>query len=148
MNGEVAMSFLSKLKIVHNTMLNPDDPIHKRRIRLIERLKEQQEMAHAMLNKKPYTKMKKVWVPDAETGGEVRKLMPVPVRSWYWQFDGIYYFQVFYGRRKIPLRNGKSAVVVGNADQLPEVIGTIICAVESGELDKALKSAYIRKPVE
>lgn len=142
------MSYLSKLKIVHNTMLNPNDPVHRRRLRLIERLKEQQELAQAMLDRKPYTKMKKVWVPDKETGGEVRKLMPVPVKQWYWSSDGIYYFQVYYGRRKLPLRDGKSAVVVGSAEQLPEIIATLIAAVESGELDDALKDAYIRKPVE
>jgi len=142
------VSFLSQLKIVHNTMLIPDDPAHKRRIKLIERLKEQQNMAQAMLDKKPFKVMKKVWVTDEETGGEVRKLMPVPVRQWYWQYDGVYYFQVFYGKRKIPLKHGKSAVVVGTAEMLPVTIGIIICAVEAGELDAALKHAYVRKPAE
>jgi len=142
------MSFLSKLKIVHNTMLNPNDPSHRRRLKLIERLKEQQNMAQAMLDKKSFTVMKKVWVTDEETGGEVRKLMPVPIRQWYWQYDGIYYIQVFYGKRKIPLRNGKCAVVVGDAEQLVATIGILIVAVEAGELDKALKDAYVRKPIE
>jgi len=142
------MSFLSQLKIVHNTMLNPDDPSHRRRLKLIERLKEQQNMAQAMLDKKSFKVMKKVWVTDEETGGEVRKLMPVPIRQWYWQYDGVYYFQVFYGKRKIPLKNGKSAVVVGSAEMLPVTIGILIVAVEAGELDAALKDAYVRKPVE
>lgn len=142
------MSFLSQLKIVHNTMLNPDDPAHRRRLKLIDRLKEQQNMAQAMLDKTSFTVMKKVWVTDEETGGEVRKMMPVPIRQWYWQYDGIYYIQVFYGKRKIPLKNGKSAVVVGAAEQLPATIGILIVAVEMGELDSALKDAYVRKPVE
>jgi len=142
------MSFLSQLKIVHNTMLNPNDPAHKRRLKLIDRLKEQQNMAQAMLDKTSFTVMKKIWVTDEETGGEVKKMMSVPIRQWYWQYDGVYYFQVYYGKRKIPLTNGKSAVVVGDAEMLPVTIGILIVAVEAGELDSALKDAYVRKPVE
>jgi len=38
--------------------------------------------------------------------------------------------------------------VVGSAEMLPTIIGILIVAVESGELDLALKDAYVRKPVE
>jgi len=130
-------------------MLDSSDPSHRRRLKLIDRLKEQQNMAQAMIDNKPFIKMSKVWVEDKDAGIEVRKMMPVPVRQWYWQYEGIYYIHIFYGRRKISLRNGKSAVVVGQEiEKLIPVIGILINAVEAGELDLALKDAYVRKPVE
>jgi len=130
-------------------MLDSSDPSHRRRLKLIDRLKEQQNMAQAMIDNKPFIKMSKVWVEDKGTGVEVRKMMPVPVRQWYWQYEGIYYIHIFYGRRKISLKNGKSAVVVGEeVERLIPTIGILINAVEAGELDLALKDAYVRKPIE
>jgi len=122
------MSYLSQLQLIHNTMLNPNDSVHRRRINMIERLIEQQDMVHAMIERKRYTKMK------------------VPPRQWYWQFEGVYYIHVFHNNIQVSMRNGKSAVVVGEdiASLIP-TFGVLILAVENGELDEALKNAHMNK---
>lgn len=122
------MSYLSQLQLIHNTMLNPNDSVHRRRINMIERLIEQQDMVHAMIERKRYTKMK------------------VPPRQWYWQFEGVYYIHVFHNNIQVSMRNGKSAVVVGEdiANLIP-TFGVLILAVENGELDEALKNAHMNK---
>jgi len=121
------MAHLSKLQLIHNTQLNPSNIIHKRRITLIEQLKIQQEMAEAMIQRKRYTKLK------------------VPPRQWYWQFEGIYYIHIFYNNKKLALKDGKSAVVGSEIENVISTFGVLISAVEAGELDKALKDACMLK---
>jgi len=122
------MAHLSKLQLIHNTQLNPDNIIHQRRISMIEQLKVQQDMAEAMIERKRYTKLK------------------VPPRQWYWQFEGIYYIHIFYDNKKLALKDGKSAVVVGSEiTSLIPTFGVLISAVEAGELDEALKDACMLK---
>jgi len=122
------MAHLSKLQIIHNTQLNPSDIIHQRRITLIDQLRIQQEMAEAMLERKRYTKLK------------------VPPRQWYWEFEGIYYIHIFYNNKKLALKDGKSAVVVGSEiENIISTFGVLISAVEAGELDEALKDACMLK---
>jgi len=122
------MAHLSKLQLIHNTQLNPLNIIHQRRIILIEQLKIQQEMAEAMIQRKRYTKLK------------------VPPRQWYWQFEGIYYIHIFYDNKKLALKDGKSAVLVGSEiENIISTFGVLISAVEEGELDEALKDACMLK---
>jgi len=122
------MAHLSKLQIIHNTQLNPSDIIHQRRITLIDQLRIQQEMAEAMIERKRYTKLK------------------VPPRQWYWEFEGIYYIHIFYNNKKLALKDGKSAVVVGSEiENIISTFGVLISAVEAGELDEALKDACMLK---
>jgi len=122
------MAHLSKLQLIHNTQLNPDNIVHQRRITLIEQLKIQQEMAEAMIERKRYTKLK------------------VPPRQWYWQFEEIYYIHIFYNNKKLALKDGKSAVVVGSEiENIVLTFGVLISAVEAGELDEALKDACMLK---
>ena len=139
------MSILSKLSVVEDQSKFEPDPILRRRAKLIERMKEQQEMAQAMIDKKPYMKYQAVWVNDEETGEKVKKNMPRKLRQWYWELDGIWYFQCSYGNRKLKLRSGKSVIKVGKLDKLVSTIGLLISAAEAGEMDKMLEDAYTKK---
>ena len=87
------MSYLSKIRCVPDTESPMDDPIVRRRRRLIERLREQQMMASALVERKPFTAYEAVWVQDAEIGDQIKRLAPKTVTPWYWQQGGVWYLR-------------------------------------------------------
>jgi len=50
-------------------------------------------------------------------------------------------FSVRVANKRIELTKGKSDIVVGLDEELPQVIATVLKAVEAGELDKAVAAA-------
>ena len=141
------MPHLSKLSIVKDLPRFETDPIKARRAKLIERLAEQKDMVQAMIDHKPYMKYHSVWVEDTETGEKVKKQLPRKIKKWYYECEGIWYFQCNYGNRKLALKNSMSTIKVGELDKLIPAIETLIEAVDAGELDKVLQDAYSRKIV-
>ena len=141
------MPYLSKLAIVKDLQRIETNPLLARRSKLIERLREQIEMAQAMIEKKSFMKYHTVWLDDPETGEKVKKQLPRKIRQWYRELDGIFYFQCNYGNRKIKLKNSMSTIKVGKLDQLIPAIEILIAAVEAGEMDKELGDVYTRKIV-
>ena len=136
------MSYLTKLDVVHSSALNPNNPIHRKRIILIGSLIEQQNMLDAMLNHQPYRKYKIKFVYDTHTGEPVAKKLPVKLKQWYWQYDGMYYFQCYYRRLRLSIRDNMSVIVADNPKALIASIGILMCAVEAGELDAQLELVY------
>jgi len=132
------MSYLSKLNVVHNSALNPDNPIHRKRIKLIDNLIEQQEMLEAMIERQPYRKYQIKLLINQATGKEVEIKLPVKLRQWYWQYDGSYYFQCYDGKRKLMIRDDMGVLCAGTPKDLIQSIGILMCAVEAGEMDKQL----------
>lgn len=63
------------------------------------------------------------------------------VRPWFWPDANGLCMVVRYGARPLELAKGKRALAVPNVDTLPDVIGTVIAAVKSGELDGAMDAA-------
>lgn len=113
---------------------NSSDPVVHRRNKLIERLKQQIELA-----KDPtYTLTRQRWVADSEG---VKQLVQQPkrVRPW-WRTDaaGNVVLAVHYGAQKVEFARGMAAVVVGKKDKLIPTIETVIEAVSAGELDAVL----------
>ena len=141
------MPYLTKLSFVKEQTRTPKNPIKARQQKLIERLTEQIEMVQAMIDKKPFVRYHTIWVTDEETGEQVKKQLPRKVRQWYWENDGIWYFQCNYGNKKLSLKNGMNTVKVGKLDKLVPSIELLISAVEVGEMDKVLTDAYARKIV-
>ena len=133
------MSYLTQLDVVHNSALNPNNPTHQKRIRLIDSLIEQQNMLDAMVNKQPYQKYETSYVYDAHTGEPIEKKLPVKLKQWYWQYDGSYYFQAYYHRLRLSIRDDMSVIVANNPQALISSIGILMCAVEAGELDEQLE---------
>jgi len=132
------MSYLSKLNVVHNSALNPDNPIHRKRIKLIDNLIEQQEMLEAMIERQPYRKYQIKLLINQATGKEVEIKLPVKLRQWYWQYDGSYYFQWYDGKRKLMIRDDMGVLCAGTPKDLIQSIGILMCDVEAGEMDKQL----------
>jgi hypothetical protein len=138
------VSHLSKLTLVDELSAKQADPVIRKRMRLSEQLKEQQQMAAAMINQQPFTKYKAIWITEKGTGETIKREVPKTIKPWYWEANGVWYLECRYGNRRLAFRGDMRIVKVGKLDRLVQVIGLVISAVEAGELDEQLKAAYAR----
>lgn len=140
------MSILSSLKVIARPKIEPKPPILGKRLKLIEKLDEQQAMAQAMLDGQAYEAFKDKKVKDPETGERKTVRTRKAVRPWYFDDNEHYYFEIKVGLKTLELEKGKAAIDVGKKEDLPTVISTIIKAVESGELDAQILLLSPAKP--
>ena len=140
------MSILSSLKVIARPKIEPKPPILGKRLKLIEKLDEQQAMAQAMLDGQAYEAFKDKKVKDPETGERKTVRTRKAVRPWYFDDNEHYYFEIKVGLKTLELEKGKAAIDVGKKEDLPTVISTIIKAVESGELDAQILQLLPAKP--
>lgn len=140
------MSILSSLKVIARPKIEPKAPILGKRLKLIEKLDEQQAMAQAMLDGQAYEAYKDKKVKDPETGERKTVRTRKSVRPWYFDDNEHYYFEIKVGLKTLELDKGKAAIDVGKKEDLPTVISTIIKAVESGELDAQILQLSPAKP--
>ncbi|GAA0560601.1 MAG: hypothetical protein CL577_09305 [Alteromonadaceae bacterium] len=140
------MSILSSLKVIARPKIEPKPPILGKRLKLIEKLDEQQAMAQAMLDGQAYEAYKDKKVKDPETGERKTVRTRKAVRPWYFDDNEHYYFEIKVGLKTLELEKGKAAIDVGKKEDLPTVISTIIKAVESGELDAQILQLSPAKP--
>ena len=128
-------TLLSTLKVIDRPKIEAKPPILGKRMKLIDRLEEQLAMAKAMLDKTPFEAFREKSVKDPETGERKTIRKRRSVRPWYYDSKEHYYIEIKVGLKAIELEKGKTAIDVGAKENLPEVINTIIQAVEKGELD-------------
>lgn len=128
-------TLLSTLKVIDRPKIEAKPPILGKRMKLIDRLEEQLAMAKAMLDKTPFEAFREKSVKDPETGERKTIRKRRSVRPWYYDANEHYYFEIKLGLKAIELEKGKTAIDVGTKEKLPDVINTIIQAVEKGELD-------------
>lgn len=128
-------TLLSTLKVIYRPKIEAKPPILGKRMKLIDRLEEQLAMAKAMLDKTPFEAFREKSVKDPETGERKTIRKRRSVRPWYYDSNEHYYIEIKVGLKAIELEKGKTAIDVGPKEQLPDVINTIIQAVEKGELD-------------
>ena len=63
----------------------------------------------------------------------------MPVRRWWWKdAAGNVVLTVRYGNRRVELNPGKTAIEVGDVDQLVPTLTMLADAVKTGELDEVL----------
>lgn len=139
-------SILSSLKVIARPKIEPKPPILGKRLKLIEKLEEQQAMAQAMLDGQAYEAYKDKKVKDPDTGERKTVRTRKSVRPWYFDDNEHYYFEIKVGLKTLELEKGKAAIDVGKKEDLPTVISTIIKAVESGELDVQILQLSPAKP--
>lgn len=140
-------SVLSSLKVIARPKIEPKPPVIGKRTKLIDKLEQQKEMAQCLIENKRFEAFRDKKVKNPETGEVTVQRRPTTIRPWYYDSDGYYYLEVKVNNKPIELQKGKPAIDVGEKAQLPEVIDTIIQAVEKGELDDALlKPAVPKKP--
>lgn len=139
-------SVLSSLKVIARPKIEPKPPVLGKRLKLIEKLEQQKEMAICMIENRRFEAFRDKKVKNPETGEVTVQRRPTSVRPWYYDSDDHYYLEVKVNNKPIDLQKGKPAIDVGDKAKLPEVIDTIIKATESGELDDfLLKPAVLKK---
>ena len=131
-------SVLSSLKVTARPEIKKQPPILNKRMKLIDRLEQQKELAICMLENKPFVAYKEKMVKDPETGERTKQRRQVTVRPWYYDTEGHYFLEVKIGIKPIELQQGKPAIDVGDKAKLPDTIDTLISAVEKGEFDTFL----------
>lgn len=131
-------SVLSSLKVTARPEIKKQPPILNKRMKLIDRLEQQKELAICMLENKPFVAYKEKMVKDPETGERTKQRRQVTIRPWYYDTEGHYFLEVKIGIKPIELQKGKPAIDVGDKAKLPDTIDTLISAVEKGEFDTFL----------
>lgn len=139
-------TLLSTLKVIDRPKIEAKPPILGKRMKLIDRLEEQLAMAKAMLDKTPFEAFREKSVKDPETGERKTIRKRRSVRPWYYDSNEHYYIEIKVGLKAIELEKGKTAIDVGAKEKLPDVINTIIQAVEKGELDSHILQNKPPKP--
>lgn len=139
----MSTSLLSSLKVTVRPTIEKKPPIVGKRMKLIEKLEQQQEMATCMLEGKPFEAYKEKMVKNPETGERTKQRRAISVKPWYYDSDGHYFLEVKVNNKPIDIQEDKPAIDVGDKAALPGVIGTIINAVEKGELDSFLSAAKV-----
>ncbi len=144
------MAHLSKLKFSDKQRTQVKMTVEQRlRHKLIDRLKEQRELAEADLKGEQLVRTRYKSVKDEETGETKRVQVPRLMRRWWWkdETDAVL-LELRYGNKPIAVVDNKSTIEVGAMDKLPKVIDMVIEAVSAGELDKVLKAALGERRVQ
>lgn len=133
-NLELAMSTLKALNITALPKLSSNDPILKRRAKLLAQLEQQLALAKDPLFIVTTQKWRK-----QDDGSKLLVEKQKRVKKW-WVVDvlGNCFFTVRYGTKLIELEKGKAAIAVGDKASLIGVIEAVITATRSGELDALL----------
>lgn len=131
-------TILSSLRVIARPEKSNTPSIDSKRLKLIKRLEQQKELAICRAANKPFTVTKDKWETDKQTGERTRVRREVAVRPWFYDNNGHYFLEVKVGIKTIELEKGKHAIEVGALEKLPDIIETVIRAVEAGELDRYL----------
>ena len=134
------MAMLDKLKMTdktpHADFSTPE--AHLRR-KFPQALDIQITAAEAHSNGETFIRRAKRWVPDPETGEKVLKEVPVRFSPWWWQDEtDKLMLTVRYGSKRLELKPGKTAIELGDFENLLPTLNLIKEAAGAGELDKLL----------
>lgn len=104
---------------------------------LIAKLEVQHEIAQCLIENKEFTadKFKKV-TDDHDNKSKVRVVKKMKV--WFYEMDGQYFTVIKYSSKSLDLSKGLYAIAVDNSATLTSIYDTVICAVNTRELDKQL----------
>lgn len=131
-------TLLSSLKVIARPKIEPKPPILSKRLKLIDKLEEQQAMVQCLLENKSYEAYKDKVIKDPDTGERKTIRKRKAVRPWYFDDNEHYYFEMKVGLKTLELDKGKAAIDIGKKEDLPAIIETLIKAVEKGELDQQI----------
>jgi hypothetical protein len=140
---ESLMTILAKLNLTdrtHASMLT--SPETKARKKMLDAIDIQIAVAESDQTGEPYVRRATRYITDDATGERVKKEVPIRIRRWWWKdADGRIMLDVRYGNRRIELKAGKTAIDVGEIDNLIPTLKLLAEAVTAGELDKLLQEA-------
>jgi hypothetical protein len=122
-------------------------PEQHRRAKLVRKLMEQKVIAEADREGREPNIIQRRWV-TTESGARAAIDAPKRIKRWWVKDDaGNCLLAIRYGSKVLELEKGKTAVVVGNPDQLVPTIETIIAAINAGELDGHLAQMSLTRPI-
>jgi hypothetical protein len=139
------MTHLSKLKFTSVARVVAQDPVAKRREKLVTALREQKAVHEAALAGDDYRVERSKWIVN-EQGERVLVKTHRLVRPWFFAQDGGWYVQCRYGARVIAADGKNNAVFAKSLAEVSAVLDAFIAAVQAGELDAVLAQAAERKP--
>jgi hypothetical protein len=133
-------SLLSTLKVIARPKSGKDDPVIRRREKLLAKLDQQLAMANALVNNETYTAYREKWQKNPETGQKEKVKLPKQINPWFYKRNNEYFMEIRYSNKTIELSKGSHAISVGELDNLTKTISTVIDAVIAGELDDLLEN--------
>ena len=133
-------SLLSSLKVTTRPEKTSDNPVLKRREKLLTKLDQQLAMATALTNGETYTAYREKWQKNPETGQQEKVRVAKNVARWFYKRNNQYFFEVRYANKALELSKGNHAIEVGELDNLIPTIKTVVDAVVAGELDSLLEN--------
>lgn len=135
------MSILKSLKLTAVTQVRAGASEFAFRDKLLRYLDEQKALAEALIAGTAFQATKRVTRTN-DAGEKVRIEAPRTVRKgWFNDPQGKLFFQLRYGSKPLEFAKGMNAVEVADRDALAGTIGSVIEAVNAGELDAQLKAA-------
>lgn len=135
------MSILKTLKLATATPANQGASKFGFRDKLLRYLAEQKALAEAEIAGTQFTATRKVTRTN-EAGEKVRVEAPRNVRKgWFTDASGKMFFQLRYGSRPLELAKGMNAIEVKGLADVPVIVGSIIDAINAGELDPQITAA-------
>ncbi|WP_394270938.1 DUF6641 family protein [Qipengyuania sp.] len=135
------MTILKTLKLAAATPASQGPSEFSFRDKMLGYLNEQKALAKAEMTGTEFSATRIVTRKN-EAGERIRVEAPRRVRKgWFTDADGKMFFQLRYGNRPVELSKGKNAVEVEGLAEIPAVIGSIIDAIDAGELDAQLTAA-------
>lgn len=136
------MSALAQLKLTTFQKPQALSAVQLRRNKLIQRLREQMQLAAAAESGKTAGFSRTRQVRDAETGETRMVRQPKRVKAWWSQTEaGKLALTVRYGSKLLEFSKGKAAVEVTDLPQLVPTLEIIVQAVAAGELDAQIEAA-------
>ena len=137
----MSTTILNSLKLTAASKSRALPDVVKRRNKLLQKLAEQRNLAAALRDGQHYAPRRLRSLRDADTGARVVKEVTVRIKPWFWIGErGECLLVINYGSKQIELQKGKTAINVGDANNLVTVLETVITAVKSGELDVQIEA--------
>ncbi len=139
------MSILKSLKLAAAAPTNPTTSEHAFRAKLLGYLAEQKALAEAEIAGTPFSATRRVTRTN-DAGEKARVDVPRHVRKgWFTDTSGKTFFQLRYGSKPLEFAKGMNAVEVQGLNEVPEIITSIMEAINAGELDPQLKGAIAQR---
>ncbi|MFD2165181.1 DUF6641 family protein [Thalassotalea euphylliae] len=133
------MSILKSLNLSARPEKTSENPILKRREKLLAKLDQQLAMAEAHVAGETFTAYREKWQKNPETGQQEKVRIPKNVAKWFFKRNNQYFFEVRYANRALELSRNNHVIEVGEQGNLTTVIRTVIDATVAGELDPLLE---------
>jgi hypothetical protein len=135
------MSYLASLKLVQSNRSVQLPPVQYRRIKLINKLREQIDCVKARIEGRDHLITMQRSVKNTETGTRQYVQVPYRIRPW-WYLDTAsekFHLELRYGSKRLELVKGKTGIEVESLEKMTEVLEGLVDAVNAGELDGCLE---------